>query len=75
MDQADLAASDLMAPCLSVVASCYDKAEVCAALHQGTFRRAGPDFMWVALPGMRVERRIIDNQDWKALRVRHRRIP
>jgi hypothetical protein len=77
MDQAmsDLAAPDQMAPCLSVVAPCYNKPEVRAVLHQGTFNRAGPNFAWVALPGVRMERWIIDNQDWKAPRVRHRRIP
>jgi hypothetical protein len=36
---------------------------------------AGPDFVLVALPGARTERLIIDHQDWKASRVRHRRLP
>jgi len=72
MEQAilDLAAP---APRLSVAAPGYNRAEVRAALHQGTFDRA--DFVWVTLPGLRMERRIIDNQDWKAPRVRHRRLP
>jgi hypothetical protein len=75
LDMSDLAALDLMAPCLSVVASCYNKAEVRAALHQRTFNRAGLDFVWATLPCVRMERWIIDNQDWKASRVRHRRLP
>jgi hypothetical protein len=76
MDQAmsDLAAPDLMAPCLSVVAPCYDKAEVRAALHQGTFNRTGPDFVSMALLGVPMEWWTIDNQTWKAPRVRHRRL-
>jgi hypothetical protein len=58
MDQtmSDLAAPDLMAPCLSVMAPCYDKAEVRAALDRGIFNRADPDFVWMALPGVRMER-------------------
>jgi len=68
----DLAAPDAMAPCLSVVAP-DNKAEVRAAL--GTFNPAGRDFVWAALPGARTERWIIDNQDGKAPRVRHRRLP
>jgi hypothetical protein len=77
MDQAisDLAAPDLMAPCLSVVAPCYNKAEVRPALHQVIFNRADPDFVWVALPGVRMERWMIDNQDREAPHVRHRRLP
>jgi hypothetical protein len=70
----NLAAPDLMAPCLSVVAP-DNKAEVRAVLPQGTFNRAPADFVWVGLPGARMERWIIDNQDWKASRVRHRRLP
>ena len=77
MDQtmSDLAAPDPMAPCLSVVASCDNNAEVRAALHQGTFKCAIPDFEWVTLPGERMKRCIIDNQNWEAPRVRHRRLP
>jgi hypothetical protein len=77
MDQAmsDLVAPDLVAPCLPVVAHCYYKAEFRAALHRVTFDRAGPDFVWVASPGVRMERWVLDNQDWKAPHVRHRRIP
>lgn len=71
----DLTAPDLMAPCLSVVAPCYNKAEVRAALHQGIFNRADRDFVRVALPGVRIERWIIDNRDWEAPRVRHHRLP
>jgi urease alpha subunit len=75
MEQAmsDLAAPDLMAACLSVMAP-YDKAEVRAALHRDSLNRADPDFAWVALLGVRTQRWIIDNQDWKAPRVRHRRL-
>jgi hypothetical protein len=45
--------------------------------HKGhsTFNRARSDFVWVALPGVRMELRIIDNQQWKAPRVRHCRLP
>jgi hypothetical protein len=71
----ELTATDLMAPCLSVVSRCYNKAEVRAALHQGRFSRADPDFVRVALPGVRMQRWIIDNQDWEAPRVRHHRLP
>jgi hypothetical protein len=76
MEQAmsDLAAPGLMAACLSVVAP-YDQAEARAALHKDSFSRAGPGFVWVALLGVQAERSIIDNQDWKAPRVRHRRLP
>jgi len=70
----DLAAPDLTGPCLSVVAP-DNMAEVRAALRQGTFNRAPPDFVGVALPGTRMERSIIDNQDGKAPRVWHRRLP
>jgi hypothetical protein len=70
-----LMAPDLMAPCLSGLSPCYNKAEVRAALHQGTFNRADPDFVWTALPGVRMERWIIDTQDREAPRVRHRRLP
>ena len=59
---ADLAALDLMAPCLSMLAPSHNKADVRAALHQGTFNHAGPDFVWVALPGVRMERWIANNQ-------------
>ena len=77
MDQAmsDLAAPDQTAPCLSAAAPCYNKPEGRATLHQDTFNSAGVDFVWVALPGVRMKRRIIGNQNWKAPRVRHRRIP
>jgi hypothetical protein len=56
MEQAifDLAAPDLMAPRLSVVAPCYNRVEVRAALHQDTFDCADPDFVWVS--GSRMER-------------------
>lgn len=56
MEQAifELAAPDLTAPPLSVVALCYNKVEVRAALHQDTFDRADPDFVWVS--GSRMER-------------------
>jgi hypothetical protein len=76
-DQAmsDLAAPDPMAPCLSAVAFCDNYVDVGAALHQGKFKRADPDFAWVALPGARMERWFIDNSDWEAPRVRHRRLP
>jgi hypothetical protein len=76
MEQAmsDLAAPDLMASCLSVVAP-DNKAEVGAALRKDSPNRAAPDFVWVALLGVRTQRWIIDNQDWKARRVRHRRLP
>jgi hypothetical protein len=59
---ADLAALDLMAPCLSVVAPSHNEAELRAALHQGTFNHAGSDLVWVALPGVRMERWIANNQ-------------
>ena len=71
----DLTAPGPVAPCLSLVSPCYNRAEVRAALHQVTFNRADLDFVWVALPGMRMERWITDNQDWEAPRVRHRRLP
>jgi hypothetical protein len=74
-DMSDLAAPDPMSPCLSVVASCDNNAEVHAALHQGTFKRAVSDFEWVTLPGERMERCIIDNQDGEDSRVRHRGLP
>jgi hypothetical protein len=76
MEQAmsDLAAPGLTAARLSVVAP-YGQAEVRAALHKDSFNRAGPGFVWGALLGVRGERWIIDNQDWKAPRVRHRRLP
>jgi hypothetical protein len=77
MDQAmsDLTAPDPMAPCLSVVAFCDKNAEVRAALRQGIFKRADPDCEWATLRGVRMERWIVDNQDWEAPRVRHRRLP
>ena len=77
MDQAmsDLAAPDQTAPCLSVAAPCCSKPEGRATLHQDTFNSAGLDFVWVALPGGRMERLIIDTQDREAPRVRHRRLP
>jgi hypothetical protein len=71
----DLEAPDLVAPRLSAVTPCYDKAEVCAALRQSIVNRAVPDFVWVALPGVQMERWIIENQDWKTPRVRHRWLP
>jgi hypothetical protein len=77
MEQAvsGLAATDLMAPCLAVVAPCCNKAEVSPALNQGTFNRADAEFVWGALHGLRMERWIIDNQDCEAPRVRYRRLP
>jgi hypothetical protein len=30
---------------------------------------------WVALPSVRMEQWIVDNRDWEASRVRHRRLP
>jgi hypothetical protein len=67
-----------MAPCssaMSVMAPRYNKADVRAALHQDSFNRAGPDFVLLVLPGVRMERWIIDNQNRKVPRVRHRRLP
>jgi hypothetical protein len=67
-----------MAPCssaMSVMAALYNKADVRAALHQDSFNRAGPDFVLLVVPGVRMERWIIGNQDRKAPRVRHCRLP
>lgn len=48
------------------------KGRSAAKAEQPTFNRALPDFVWVALPGVRMERCVTD-QDWKA-HVRHRRL-
>jgi hypothetical protein len=71
----NLAPRNPLAPCLPAVAPCYNKAEVHPAFYQGILNRAGLDFAWMTLPAMRMERWIIDNQNWRAPRVRHRRFP
>jgi hypothetical protein len=75
----DLAAPDLAAPlmarCLSVRALLNNKADVRAALHQGSSNHVGPDLVLMVLADVRIERWIINHQDRKAPRVRHRRLP
>lgn len=60
---------------MSVMAPFNNKADVRAALQQGSSKRAARDFVLMVLGGARMERWIIDNQDRKAPRVRHRRLP
>ncbi|CCE05607.1 hypothetical protein BRAS3843_140026 [Bradyrhizobium sp. STM 3843] len=70
-------AAPLMAPCLSVmsVTAPLNERNTSALLPTRVVLSSGPDFVLMVLADVRMEWWIIDNQDRKAPRVRHRRLP